>query len=492
MAKNPPTTQTDKPLKSGPKSHWQQTFQLLLCFLIFLLVNRLSCQAHHTWDITNLGQATLSDTTHKVIASLEDPVHIFIAFNGRPPLQQEIHRIARHYADAGMINVELLDPVRNPARAREIGNLYSHAFQEDTVIVAQGERSLALDPHQFHLRETQPDGTTRKIAFRGEDMLTSAIYKVSGDDVATIYLITGKGSWPQSRGGNGSDTLQNILPRYNAQLRELSLDGINSIPDNAEALIIANPSYDFTGPEIAMLREFYDERKGGILFMLNPQYANPNLDAFLRSYGITPLHKTAMRTESGPGGNRKIFELPVQFMPGSELTDPFVNVDARFPGVSGALAVDVDRDDLRVRRIFPAELAQGDPRFWGESNPQNDFPQFTQGLDAAPPLVVAASVVRGQVDDSRLRIPAARMIIIANPHLLDPATLTQANSDFVFSSINWMLERAELMGIGPRQTTLYRIELTDHHSSLLNYFILGLFPCLVLIIGLLVWRSRRS
>ncbi|HSO79768.1 MAG TPA: hypothetical protein VLQ88_06260, partial [Chromatiaceae bacterium] len=94
--------------------------------------------------------------------------------------------------------------------------------------------------------------------------MTAALLRLLEPTPPVVYLITGKGSWPSTTNGNGSDTLRAILPRHHAMLKELSLEGLEAIPEDAAALLLVNPRYDLSGKEVKLLREFWEQRKGGI------------------------------------------------------------------------------------------------------------------------------------------------------------------------------------------------------------------------------------
>jgi hypothetical protein len=473
---------------------WHALAQLALAAAVFLMLNALSCQRFARHDATRGHVSSLSETTRKVLGAMEGRTRIVVAFVNDSPLKEKTWQLARAYADArpGLVQARLLDPVRDPENAREISKKYNVTFKDDAVILLSNGRAEVIPSTSLELQKSSPDGKPRPVAYAGEDAITAALLRLLDPNPPVVYLITGKGPWPDTTMGNGSDTLRAMLPRYHARVKELSLDGLDAIPEDAAAILLANARYDLSGKEVRVLREFWEQRKGGLAVLLNPDATLPNLEAFLKYHGLEVDRRVLMKSIAGAAGPGRELAVSVRFLPGSTLTDPFVNADTKFPGTSVSLKVDTGRDDLRSRGIRPFALAESAPGYWGESRPEETPSSFDRGQDAPGPLVVAAAVERSPLGEAGVRLPASRMVVVANPHLLDPDALTQANSDFFFSGINWLLDRKTMIGIGPRQPVLFQVDLTDRQSRVLNVVLLLGLPGTALLLAWLVAQRRRS
>ena len=60
---------------------------------------------------------------------------------------------------------------------------------------------------------------------------------------------------------------------------------------------------------------------------------------------------------------------------------------------------------------------------------------------------------------------SSRLVVFANPALLDPETLTESNLDLVSNTLNWLLNREQLLGIPPKHRHLFRIDLPAAERS---------------------------
>lgn len=468
--------------------------QMVLAVVVFLLVNILSCTSYMQRDFSGARIFTLSPVTEQVLGALTEETRIVVAFATDSPVRDQVWRLARTYADArpGIVRAEELDPLRHPDAARALARQFDHVFRGNAVLVIQGEHLQVVPESALEIRRDLPTGESEVVGFTGEEALTAAVLRAAEGKPRVVYLISGKGPWPTTIQGTGAEVLRLILPRTNAVLRELSLDDVeDGLPEDADAILIANPRYDFSGREIRLLREFWEQRKGGITVLINPEVPTPNLDAFLRFHGIRVDRRTPMRVEMTPTGPRKVMEVPIRFLGGGALTDRFINTDARLPGTSGFLEVDTG-DDLRSRGLRPFAIAVSEGPYWAESRPNDPRPEFDPVEDVPGPLVMIAGVERSAIDDERLRLPAARMVVFANPHILDPQTLSQENVDFLLSALNWTMDRRDLIGIGPRQPVQYRLTLTELQRRQIHYVALVLLPLVALITAWLVHMRRRA
>ena len=106
-------------------------------------------------------------------------------------------------------------------------------------------------------------------------------------------------------------------------------------------------------------------------------------------------------------------------------------------------------------------------------------------------LFIAASVERGAVADERIRIDSSRMVVVSNPSILDPDGL-KVNHDFMMSSINWMLNREELIGVSSRPLVQHRLEMTPDQNRRIFWLVALVLPLATLMFGMFVWSLRRN
>ena len=92
-----------------------------------------------------------------------------------------------------------------------------------------------------------------------------------------------------------------------------------------------------------------------------------------------------------------------------------------------------------------------------------------------------------------MRIQTSRLVAVGNPDLIDPAGNTaKTNADFAMGALNWAIAREEMIGITPREPTVFVLNVSPGRFSLLQTFIIFILPGIALILGGFVWFTRRA
>ena len=149
-------------------------------------------------------------------------------------------------------------------------------------------------------------------------------------------------------------------------------------------------------------------------------------------------------------------------------------------------------EDLINRQINAIGLIQAAEGFWGETKFGAADVAFDEKEDHKAPLYLAACVTRGAASDDRFAAATSRMVVIANTDFLDPDSQHAENIDFLASSVNWLVNRESLAGIGPRSLGTYKLPILDAQVSFINRVNLFFLPAFLIVAGAFVWSSRRA
>ena len=468
--------------------------QLALVFVLFVQANYLSCRRHTTLDLTQNQKFTLSDTAQNYLKSLGGEVRIIMAFLGTSELFLEMKGLISEFDRVGgdSVTAEYLDLSRSRSRLAELKDKYNLRFSGDQVVILGESGRIKVIAAEEMVRR---DGNTgRTVAFRGEEVLTSALLEVTEQQQRKVYLIAG---------GRTADDLvpiatqlQALATAQNARLESLTLEGIPAIPEDADALFFPGNESDLTPRELGLVREFWEERQGGVVLFLDPGAESPNLNSLLRQHGVAPNRDRVLREINIPGvASRRSYDVPVAMMPGDGPTRDLPALSLQLTGQTQSLDVLFDDDLLRSENIRPMPLMVAGEGFWGESEFEAEKVSYNPDQDSGPPdlVFVAASVEKGLPGDAELSQGSARLVVVGNPDLLSPdGNTSQVAADFTMSALNWVMNREELMGIAPRQPTAYTLNISPADLGLLQTLVIFVMPGMGLIIGGLVWFRRRA
>ena len=494
--------------------------QIVLLLAIVVFVNYLGSQNYTRADRSRAADYTLSSSSENYLKSdavttRTQPVKWIMAFRRSSPFNQRVRALAEEYArvSGGKIELEIIDPIRAPDRTAQFTAAYDLTLvrdlllidarpDEDTPIVTETiNGTAALNPHitlalaeEMLTYSIDGSGQRRPDSFRAEDLLTARLVEAIEGKPRTFLFLADK-SRIDSEGANSPwNNLAATLRYQNIQLTPANLVGLTQIPEEVNGLAIIAPKYDFTEQEIATLEAYWNSPRSALFIMLEPGQCPPKLRTFLRAKGVTPRRDRIISKDA----NRLITTARGNFTTGIPFLKDLAGQAAVFEGASSSLGVRENADDLALRKISPTPLIRISNEFWGEADFGKNSGENQAGetfdviRDTAPPVYLAASVTRGAANDDRFAADTSRMVVIANTDFLEPDRQRAENIDFLSSSANWLVHRESLTGLSPRTIGTYKLPLLDAQVSFINRLNLVFAPAAFLLIGGLIFSSRRS
>lgn len=468
--------------------------QVALILTVFLQLNYLSCRRHSAWDLSLNRRFSVSETTRQVLEGLAAELRIVVAFTGGSELRDEVRGLVGEYDRLGgdAVVAEYLDLGRSRERIGELRDLHRIEFPGDqVVVVGEGGRVRTLAAEDLVVRD--PDSGA-VLEFKGEEVLTAAVLEVTEQRQRKIYLVAG------GRRGEElvaiAEQLQPLANAQNARLEGIVLEGREAIPEDADVLLFPGNSTDLTERELALVREFWEGRQGGLVVWLDPSAATPRLHSLLREHGVAPRADRVLSVVAIPGvAARKSFDVPVSLVPGSGPTRDRAALALTLAGQTQSIEVLAEDELLLADNIRPFPLMIASPAFWGESDYQSEEVSYTPGVDAGQPdpVYAAAAVEKGRPGDPALREGSSRLVVVGNANLVSPAGQTsQVAADFTMASLNWVMNREALVGISPRRPTVFTLSVAPARLALLQTILIVLLPGLAACAALFVWLRRRA
>ena len=465
--------------------------QLLLISVIFFQVNYLSCRRHSTWDLTQNQRFTLSDTTRNYLESIGGEVRIVMAFLGTSELYPEVKGLVSEYDRIGgeRIVAEYLDLSRSRARLSELKDKHQLRFSGDQVVILGENGRIKVIPAEEMVSRDSNSG--RVSQFRGEEVLTAALLGVTEQRQRKIYLVAG--GRPADELVPIASQIQPLAAAQNARLESIVLEGIQTIPEDADALFFPGNARDISEREMEMVKGFWEVRQGGLLIFLDPSAQTPNLNRLLRENGAAP---NPDRVLTVPGiASQPIYNVPVGMMPGGGPTRDLPALSTQLSGRTKSIDVLFEDDLLLSENIRPRPLMVASQGYWGEMEYQNEEISYNPDIDNGPPDLVytAASVEKGVLGDPDLAQGSSRLVVVGNASLIAPdGNTSKVAADFTMASLNWIMNREELMGISPRRPTSFTLNISPADFGLLQSLAIFVMPGLALIAGGFVWMRRRA
>jgi hypothetical protein len=485
--------------------------QTALLAIIVISLNYLAAHHYSRADLSRSADYSLSPATRHylqgdAIQHRKQPVKWILAFRRTSPFYERVRALAEEYTrlSNGKITLKVIDPLRSPDRMQEVTAAYGLTLARDMIIIDSRNDESAITTEDVNKTRTlnpyvklvvaddmgvfiTAEGTRKLTGFQGEALLTARLVESIEGRPRKMALLADKSRLDAEDARSPRKSLAETLRFQNIDLSDIHLSGLTEIPDDFAGIVLACPKYDLTDAELAVLEHYWNKPRAAILVLIDAGEAPPKLRAFLRGNGITPRKDRIIAREK----NTLVPTARCVFTKGVTFTRDLAGQTTEFGGASSSLDVREGADDLLNRRIYPMGLIQVLDGFWGETKFGQGHETFDETEDNKPPLHIAACVTRGAESDDRFSADTSRMIVISNTDFLVPKHQRADNIDFLASSVNWLIGRESLSGIGPRQVGTYKLPLLDAQVSFINRVNLIFLPTLLVVIGAFVWSSRR-
>jgi ABC-type uncharacterized transport system involved in gliding motility auxiliary subunit len=481
-----------------------------LVFALLAGINYLSTRHWVRGDWTSTKIYSLSQTTRKIAAGLAQPVSVTVFMTRNSPLYQPVSELLNRYRTASpKIEVEFLDPERNPMRAQELVKQF--AVRQNTVVFRSGDRKKYVEEDkiaEYDYTGAQQGAAPRVKSFKGEEAFTSAILDVTEKTVSKIYFSTGHGepNLDSQERGRGFGQLKQLLERANLSAAPWSSLGKDALPADASVIVVAGPKVAFLPPEVGALKT-YAQGGGRILLMLDPVLPEPGapppdlgFGELLSTYGLTLGNDIVIDpTNAVPMVGPETL-IANSFGPHTivrSLADEGLPVV--FP-----LARSVSRPQAPPAGYDEAMLVETSKDGWGETSLKNLDNVKKDKEDTPGPVTIAVAVESAKSGkdkdsdkaadkDSKAPAKPFRLVVVGNSRFAANGTIGNGgNVNLALNAINWLAGQERLVGIAPKTPEQASLSLTRSQTNRIGLFVIVGLPLIVSVLGVWVWYRRRD
>ncbi len=485
----------------------------LLVVGILALLNFLNFKNSWRVDLTEEQLHALSSQSRNVASSLNQDIQITAFFGTGGPGQASLDSLLemmKGFQESGpRIEYSIVDPEQQPTLAEkfEIQRL------GQAVLESQGKRET-VDLLDFNGR-WQADN---------EERLTNALIKVTRETEKAIYFLQGHGERDiEDSREEGFARVAEELRKQNYRVEKLNLGQQDEIPGDADVIISAGPQVKFLESEVEHLRGFL-ERGGNLLLLVDPMTDFDMNETFLADYGLR-LGNNLVLDVSGVGrllGLGPAAPLVADYAD-HPVTKEMTGISTFYPRAQSVETVE------SVLGYSSQDLMTTSARSWGEMNTEAEEVGFDEGVDQSGPLHLAAIASKtiendengpeegtAGTDDAsasqqsppkepmageegsgspaeKTKPKESRFVLFGDSDFATNLYFSEGrNGDALLLTVNWLAEDTELIGIRPRQQTDRRVNLTMGQAQLIKWVAGGLLPLVTLVLGFMVWSSRRA
>lgn len=421
------------------------------------------------FDISAAKLYSITSNTKVVVNALEEDVTIYwIVQSGEEDDVIET-LLSKYDSLSDHINVVKKNPDVYPTFAEQYTD---ETVQNNSLVVECGDRSRFIGYDDIYIQEADMYSYSYNTSFDGEGAITSAIDYVTTDELPQLYILEGHGEeeLPQN--------FQEQIEKENIETNTLSLLTVDEIPEDADALLIYEPSSDLSEEEVTMLYE-YAENGGKLLVIAGPTEDGSleNLYSLLANYGVETCEGIVVE------GNRESYTMqPYILLPemsSHEITDSLIE-ENYYPNMPISQGMIVNDDSGAVTSL----LTTSSDSFSKAAGYDLTTYEKEEG-DTDGPFTVALAIDctnEGQI------------VWFSSAAFLDDmynALSSGSNSDLAMNALSSLIGESEAMAIRSKSLNYNYLSITDSTASLLKTLMIGVFPLAYLGIGVFVILKRR-
>lgn len=470
--------------------------QIILGLSLIVMLNFLSANYFKRFDLTKSGAFTLAAESKAYIRQLEEPVKIIVTIpeetdlEGMDDIRSDLARLLREYEffstrnGEAYISVEFVDIYRQRVRAQELAAKYK-LTQENVILVISGNKVQQISISELY---EYPDEDARN--FRGEKLFTSAILAVSSQQLQKIYFLVGHGEMRLDDVDKlrGLSQLENFLRERNFELATLDLAIEKNVPEDASLVVIASPQASLQPEEVEKLRRYMEDRNGRMIVLLDPGRRHGMDDLFF-DWGVLVDDTIVIDTGAdfrAQGGDliiRRFAEHPITQL----LIDYQITVLFGQPR-----KVSVDPASISDSRLQVSPLIGTSDQSWSERDYRTQNPPiFDEQRDQRGPISIATVSTRSSGTELGITIPGGRLIIFGNSDFISNNRLQAfGNQTLLNNSVNWILNRNDLLDIPTRRLESYQIVISERDLRRMLYYY-AIIPVIISCLGFFVFIIRR-
>lgn len=472
--------------KHGTYRAGMSVFACVAVVLINLITVNLPSQ-YLKYDISEQKLFTTGEQTAEVLEKLDEDITLYLVAQQGGEDTTLLELLERYEGLSDHITVDTIDPVLYP---NFVSQYTDENLSENSILVVGQERSRAVDYYDIYGYSMDYSTYSSSLdSFDGEGQITSAIDYVTADEIPVLYTLEGHDE------ATLSTSLTESVEKENIEIRSLSLLTSESVPEDAEILLIYGPLSDISAEEKDKITAYLDQ--GGQVIYLRGYTDQdiPNLDALLKEYGISVTEGTVMEGSS----DHYLPNYPYYLLPDINYSDYTSDVSSRYvllPFSQGMTQVmsETEAEESDTGLNYESLLTTSDQAY-SKVNMDSQNLEMEEG-DIAGPFdlgVVVTKAIDGEEDTEDSR--EAKLVVFASETLLDGQTdamVSGGNSALFMNVVSQLVDHESTVSIEAKSMAVTYLTVTAGSAIFWGLLTVLILPLFLLILGGVIWFQRRK
>lgn len=466
------TERNNVALRGGAYSLIITAIVLAILIMVNLLVSSLP-SPFTKYDISSAKLYSITSNTKVVVNSLDQDVTIYwIVQAGKEDYIIE-NLLSKYDSLSDHIEIVKKNPDVYPTFAKQYTD---ETVKNNSLIVESGNRSRFISYDDIYIQENNFYTLTSKTYFDGEGAITSAIDYVTREELPKLYVLEGHGETELP------SAFSEQIEKDNIEIHTLSLLTVDSIPEDADAVMIYAPSTDISDKEKDLLAEYVDNG-GKLLVIAGPTKDGilENLYSLLLDYGIETNEGIVVEADR----EHYAFQAPFMLLPEMKrnvITNSLIE-ENYYPIMPVSLGLTIKETPTNAT-VTPL-LNTSNSSFSKVAGYSITSYEKEEG-DIDGPFTLALSI-ENRNDGEIVWFASSKFL-----ENMYNAYSSGANVNLGMNALSSLIGESEAVAIRSKSLNYSYLTISDSTSFMLKVIMIGVFPLLYLGVGIYIILRRRK
>ncbi len=427
-------------------------------------------------NMNSTGVLNLSAQTREFLDGLEQDVAVYWIVQGGQEDTYIGQLISRFMERTGRLTMEKVDPIQQPTFARQYTN---KQVTQNSLIVVSGDRSEYVAYEDIYQYKMTNDAVQSAV-FNGEQLLSSAMVKVTSDQQTVIYVLSGHGEPTIPEG------IFSAMEAQNWQVMSLDLAAAGQVPEDCGCLLVTGVTMDLPVEEMQAVVNYLKNGGGLCLFSTYMDAETmPVWTSMLSEFGMGVVPGIVVEADS----DRHMSGYPYWVLPSMyqhEVMEPLELSGLRVMiPLTQAVAIS---EELPTGVTCEPLLRTGNNAY-SKAAGLNMQTTAKEDGDLNGPFTLGAAATR-QMDGGE----EGRIVWFPSAYILDDtidAAVSGGNSNLLVGSIQWLSQTDGPTMASGKQLGGGKLLLTQTESGVLGVLIMVIVPIAILAWGVVVLQRRK-
>ena len=422
------------------------------------------------YDMSATKLYSITSNTKVVVNALEKDVKIYWIVQADEEDAVLENLLSKYESLSDHIQVVKKNPDVYPTFASKYT---SEELANNSLIVECGEKSRYISASEIYVSQMAADGYSTETSFDGEGAITSAIDYVVSEELPKLYVLEGHGE------AELPETFTKQIERENMETENFSLLNEDTVPEDADAILLYAPTTDISEKEKEILVD-YVENGGKMMVAAGPTESGKltNLYSILENYDVEAADGIVVEEDR----EYYAFQQPYILLPelqDSEITSPLAeeNYYAILPIAQG---LKVNDTTGRVTEL----LKTSETAFSKKAGYDLETYEKEEG-DTDGPFALAVSI-----DTEK----DGQIVWFSSSLFLEDmynSYSSGANLDMGMNTLSSLIGEREAVSIRSKSLNYNYLTIDESTASLLKTMMIGVFPIAFVVAGIVIMVQRR-